>query len=338
MSRQRTSLALIGLLVLAVAFASVGCDKLNVKKLQANYYFNKANQLFRDAKFSKAIVEYENALSKNPSLMEAYRFLGESYKSLYLPGKKSADNEEKAAKALEALKKAFEMEPANKDIIYSLGDMYDKLRNFDEAEKMYLKIIDLEPGNMNNYYVIAEFYKRYAGDKKELKAKAEDMYLRRIETDPENVQGYAYMANYYDQLSVADNKGKFDQALTYHLMRKQIDPNSAEIYYTIGVNRFNKAFQLQNFLSQAEREALGAEAEQNLLKAIELDKNLAESYAYMKILYTNVHAKIYPEREGRYLELANQFGARWDEARKRQLEKMKLEKELKNTAGTPVAK
>jgi tetratricopeptide (TPR) repeat protein len=337
MSRQRTSIALIGLLVLAVAFASVGCEKLNVKKLQANYYFNKANQLFRDSKFSKAIVEYENALGKNPSLMEAYRFLGESYKSLYLPGKKSADNEEKAAKALVALKKAFEMEPTNKDIIYSLGDMYDKLRNFDDAEKMYLRIIDLEPANMNNYYVIAEFYKRYAGDRKELKAKAEDMYLRRIETDPENVQGYAYMANYFDQLSVGDNKDKFDRALTYHLKRKQIDPASAEIYYTVGVNRFNKAFQLQNFLSQAEREALGAEAEQNLLKAIELDKNLAESYAYMKILYTNVHAKIYPERESRYLELANQFGEKWDEARKRQVEKLKLEKELKNTAA-PVKK
>jgi len=336
MSRQRTPIALIAILMLAVAFASVGCDKLNVKKLQANYYFNKANQLFRDAKYSKAIVEYENALAKNPNLMEAYRFLGECYKSLYLPGKESAENKEKAAKALEALKKAYEMEPNNKDIIYSLGDMYDRLKNFDEAEKMYLRIIDLEPGNMNNYYVIAEFYKRYSGEKKELKSKAEDMYLRRIETDPENVQGYAYMANYYDQLNVGDNKNKFDQALTYHMKRQQLDPNSAEIYYTIGVNRFNKAYQLQNFLSQAEREQLGADAEKNLLKAIEMDKNLAESYAYMKILYTNVQAKVYPERESHFLELANQFGAKWDEARKRQLEKMKLEKELKNTAGPAI--
>jgi tetratricopeptide (TPR) repeat protein len=332
MSRQRTSIALIGILVLAVAFASVGCEKLNVKKLQANYYFNKANQLFRDAKYSKAIVEYENAVTKNPNLMEAYRFLGECYKSLYLPGKDTPENKEKATKALDSLKKALEMEPTSKEIIYSLGDMYDRLKNFDEAEKMYLKIIDLEPANMNNYYVIAEFYKRYAGDKKELKAKAEDMYLRRIETDPENVQGYAYMANYYDQLVTTEFKDKFDKALSFHLKRQQIEPNSAEIFYTIGVNRFNMAFQLQNFLSQAEREALAADAEKNLLKAIELDKNLAESYAYMKILYINVHSKLYPEREGRYQELANQFGAKWDEARKRQVEKMKLEKELKSTA------
>jgi len=340
MSRQRTSIALIGLLVFAVAFASVGCDKLNVKKLQANYYFNKANQLFRDAKFSKAIVEYENALAKNPNLMEAYRFLGESYKSLYLPGKKSADNEEKAVKALTALKKALEMEPTNKDIIYSLGDMYDKMRNFDEAEKMYLRIIDLEPGNMNNYYIVAEFYKRYAGDKSELREKAKDMYLRRIETDPENVQGYAYMADYYDKLPTADGKTlseNLDKALNYHKKRLNIAPDSAEIFYTMGVNRCEKARRLPAFLTQAEKEEVGADAEKYLLKAIELDKNLAESYAYMKILYINVHAKIYPERESRYLELANQFGEKWDEARKRQMEKMKLEKELKNTA-VPVKK
>lgn len=342
MSRQRTSIALIGILVLAVAFASVGCEKLNIKKLQANYYFNKANQLFRDAKYSKAIIEYENAVSKNPNLMEAYRFLGECYKNLYLPGKDTPENKEKAAKALDALKKALEMEPNSKDIIYSLGDMYDKLHNFDEAEKMYIKIIDLEPANMNNYYVIAEFYKRYAGDKSELREKAKDMYLRRIETDPENVQGYAYMADYYDKLSTADAKtlsGYMDTALAFHKRRLSLDPNSAEVYYTIGVNRCEKARRLPAFLSQSEREAVALESETNLKKAIELDRNLAESYAYMKILYINVFAKMYPEQENRFMELANQYGAKWDEARKRQVEKLKLEKELKNTAGTvPVKK
>ncbi len=62
--------------------------------------------------------------------------------------------------------------------------MYDKLREFPKAEKLYLRIIELEPANMSNYYVLAEFYKRYAGEKKEIAKKAESMYLRRIETDP----------------------------------------------------------------------------------------------------------------------------------------------------------
>jgi tetratricopeptide (TPR) repeat protein len=331
MSRKWTAPILLGALALILVFSSVGCAKLSVKKLQANYHFSKANQLFRDNKFSKAIAEYEATLKYNPDLKEAYQFLGESYKALYQPGKDSADNKDRSAKALEALRKAYDIDPNNKQIIYSLGDMYDKMRDLDNAEKMYTRILDLEPGNMNNYYIVAEFYKRYAGDKKEFKAKAEDMYLRRIETDPENVQGYAYMADYYDKLPAGDFKDKFDQAMDYVKMRQVLEPNSAEVYYTIGVNRFQKAFQLQNYLSQAEKEACAADAEKNLQKAIELDPNWAESYAYMKILYINVHSKLYPERESRYMELATQYGNKWDEARKRQLDRMKLEKELKKT-------
>jgi tetratricopeptide (TPR) repeat protein len=196
---------------------------------------------------------------------------------------------------------------------------------------MYLRIIDLEPGNMNNYYIIAEFYKRYASEKKELKVKAEQMYMRRIETDPENVQGYAYMADYFDKLPAADFKDKFDKALDFLMMRKQLEPASAETFYTIGVNRFSKVFQLQNFLSDPEKIAAAAEAERNLLEAIKIDPNFPDAYAYMKILYLNVHAKLFPEKEGRYQEEANRYGDKFTEARARQLERLKLEKELKKT-------
>jgi len=329
MRQKRTSLGLIVPLTLIAVFSLVACENLSLSKLRANYYFNSANTLFRDGKFSKAIEDYEKVIKFNPALTDAYRFLGESYKSLYIPGKDTADNKDRAAKALEALKKAYEVNPDDKDVIYSLGDMYDRLRDVENAEKMYLKIVELEPGNMNNYYVVAEFYKRYAGEHAELKEKAEQMYLRRIETDPENVQGYAYMANYYDNLSPTEFKNKFDHALEYVKRRQALEPNNAEVYYTIGVNRFQKAYQLQNFLSQAEKEAVGAEAEKNLLKAIEIDPNFPDSYAYMKILYINVHAKVYPERESRYTSEADRYGEKFNEARKRQLERIKLEKELK---------
>jgi tetratricopeptide (TPR) repeat protein len=333
MSDKRTPRFIISALALMFIVAFTGCEKLNIKNLSANYHFNKANQLFRDNKFSKAIAEYKSTIENNPELKDAYRLMGESYKSLYVPAKETAENKEKAAEALKALQKAYELDSNNRDVIYSLGDMYDKLRDFENAEKMYLRIIDLDPGNMNNYYVIAEFYKRYTGDKDKagLKDKVEDMYLRRIETDPENVQGYAYMANYFDQLPAAEFKDKFDNALAYHMKRMQIQPNSAEIYYTIGVNRFNKVFQLQNFLADNEKIVASNEAEKALQKAIEIDPNFPDSYAYMKILYINVSAKLYPEKEGRYQEEANRYGDKFQEARKRQLDRMKLEKELKKT-------
>lgn len=331
MSRNRTSPIFVWTLAIVVVLASVGCQKLSVSKLSANYYFSKANQLFKDAKYSKAIVEYEKVVKYNPEMKDAFRFLGESYKNLYIPGKDNPENKGRAENALAALKKAYELESTNKDVIYSLGDMYDRLNNFDEAEKMYLRIVDLEPGNMNNYYVVAEFYKRYAGDRKELKEKAQDMYLRRIETDPENVQGYAYMADYFDKLPPDANKDKFDNALAYVKKRQVLDPNSAVVFYTIGINRYGKGFTLQNYLSQAEKEALANEAEKSLLKAIDLDPAWPEPLVWMRVLYLNLHAKIFPEKESRYLEMASQYGIKYDEARKRQLERIKLEKELKKT-------
>jgi len=329
MSRIRTSRLFVGIFALAMVFSFIACQKLSLSNLRANYYFNKANALFSEGKYTKAIVEYEKVTLANPNLKEAYRYIGESYKAIYVPGKDTPENKDRAAKALAALRKAYEIDPDNKDIIYSLGDMYDKLRDVANAEQMFLRIIELEPGNMNNYYIAAEFYKRYSGENKELKQKAEQMYLRRIETDPDNVQGYAYMANYYDQLPTSDFKDKFDRALEYHMKRMAIEPNSAEVFYTIGVNRFNKAYQLQNYLDDNDRMKVGAEAEKYLLKAIELDPKFPDSYAYMRMAYVNIHSKLYPEKESRYMAEADRYGEKFQEARKSVLERMKLEKELK---------
>jgi len=328
MVRVRRNTLLVALLAIVVIFAATGCEKMKISRLRANYHFTNGNKNFTQNLYRNAIEDYKKALELNPNLVEAYRFLGESYKKLYRPGADTPDNAEKAAKALEALKKAYELEPNNKDVIYSLGDMYDKLGNFDEAEKLYLDIMNLEPGNMNNYYVIAEFYKRYTADRPEIKNKVESMYLRRIETDPESPQGYAYLANYYDNIMPIPD---FDKAMEYQNKRLTLQPNSAEILYTIGVNRFSKAFRLQNMLPINERKSLGAESEKYLQKAIAADPEFAQSYAYMKLLYWNVFEKIYPERAARYHAEGERFGDKWTELWKRQAERLKLEKELKKT-------
>lgn len=326
MNKKRAAAPVVGLLVLAFVLILTSCEKLSVNRLQANYHFSKANHFFEDAKYRRAIAEYENTLKYNPNMVEAYRFLGESYKSLFKPHDKSPDNMEVANKALAALTKAYGFQPDNKEIIYSLGDMYDKMRNFEEAEKYYLKILGLEPTNMNNFYVVAEFYKRYAGEKEELKAKVEAMYLRRIELDPEEPQGYAYMANYYDQITPIP---EFDKAMEFQKMRLELVPDNAEIYYSIGVNRFFKGYRLQNVLSLPEREKLGIESEKMLLKAIELNPADPWPYSYVNLVHRNIFAHVYPERASRHIAEADRWMERFNEVRQRAMEKARLEKELK---------
>ncbi len=243
---------------------------------------------------------------------------------------------EKADKALEALNKAYEINPMNKDIIYSIGDMYDKLRNFEKAEEMYLKIIDMEPTNMSNYYVVAEFYKRYAGGQEGEEGategktpfqKAEEMYLRRIETDPENPQGYAYIAQFYEGIQP---RPEFEKANNFHEIRIKMDPENPAAWLSKGVNRWSKAYRLPT-LPKAERLALALDSEKALLKANELDSAYPEPYSWLSVLYKSVLARLEPEKAERYNREADIYADRFQETRKRQLERKKLEQELRET-------
>jgi len=332
MSRKWMNTSLALLLILSVIFISTSCEKISYGKLRANYHFSRANHAFRDNHFRDAIEEYELALQHNPNLIDAYRFLGESYKSLYKPAVETERNKEIEAKALEALNKAYEVEPRNREIIYSLGDMYDKIRDFEKAESLYMKILELDPTNMGNYYVVAEFYKRYAGGDEEeadegVKTpfeKAEEMYLRRIETDPDNEQGYAYIAQFYEGITPIP---EFDLANEYHERRIALDPENAEAWLAKGVNRWSKAYRIPT-LPRNERIQLARDAESALLKASELDPSYPEPYSWLSVLYKSVLVKLVPERAQRYNEDADRYLEKFQDARKRQAERKKLEEEL----------
>ena len=335
MFRRKTNGLWIAALACIIVFSFVGCEKLKVSKLQSNFHFNKANQLFTDNQYRKAITEYEAALKYDPSLVQAYRFLGESYKQLFKPAVETPLNKDIEKKALAALLKAHEIDPTNKEIVFSLGDMYDKQRNFDEAEKLYLKIVEFEPGNMNNYYVVAEFYKRYAGDKPGVARKAESMYLRRLEADPENPQGYAYIADYYEKLPAsADNidqaMNNFDKANEFQEKRIQLIPNNPEAWLAKGINRWSKAFRFQN-LPKEQRMAVAQDALKAIEKARDLDPNYPEPYSWLSVIYKSVLAKLDPDKEARYSAEAERNLDKFQDLRKRFAERKKLEEELKKT-------
>jgi len=336
MFRKVINTSLLVLLVLAVVFSTVSCEKLKISNLKANHHFTNANHHFTDGKFRQAIEEYEKALSLNPNLTEAYRFLGESYKNLYKPAVEDEKNKEIERNALEALNKAYEIDPTNKGVIHSLGDMYDKMRNFEEAEKLYLRILEMEPTNMGNYYVVAEFYKRYAGGVEEGEGedngvktpfqKAEEMYLRRIETDPSNSQGYAYIAQFYENIQP---EPEFDKAVFYHKKRIDLDPEDPEAWTAVGVNRWSKAYRIQAKLTRQQRIDLANESEAALKKASELDNRYPQPYSWLSVLYKSVYAKIYPERAKRYEDEADIYLQRFQELSKREAQKKALEKELR---------
>ena len=325
MSRRKITF-ILPILIVVFIFATSSCQKLNINQLRANHHFSKANNHFTESQYRLAIEEYERALEYNPELTLAYRFLGESYKNQYKAGDESPENMERAENAIANLNLALEKEPTNIQIVHSLGDMYDRMQRFEDAEGMFLRVLELDPTNMENYYVVAGFYNRYAGEDENIRKKAEEMYLRRIELDPQNHQGYAYAAQFYDNVRPIPD---FDKAYEMHNMVLELKPDDALILFTIGVNRFNKAYRLQNLLSRQERIALADESEAELMKSAELDPNYPDTFAYINLLYRNVHAVLYPERNERFIREADRYMERYSQVRKRQLERLKLEEELK---------
>ena len=159
---------------------------------------------------------------------------------------------------------------------------------------------------------------------------AAQAYLRRIETDPDNPQGYAYMATYLQESAGGPEEllKSYEKAAEFWQRRITLQPDSAEAWLALGVNQWSRSFRFQ-FLSANDRLKMANEALKSISKAIELDANYPEPYAWMGPLYKAVLAKLEPEKEARYNAEGDRYLEKFQELRKRAAERKKLEEELK---------
>ena len=123
--------------------------------------------------------------------------------------------------------------------------------------------------------------------------------------------------------------GSFDKAYEFHVYRTRLEPDNNIPWYAMGVNRFWKAHRLQTQLSKEERIKHAEDAITALKKSIEIDPSYSSNYYYMNIVYRNIYAAVYPERRSRYIEEADMWQQRAQDARKKELERKRLEQELK---------
>ena len=149
------------------------------------------------------------------------------------------------------------------------------------------------------------------------------MYKRVIEMDPNNPDTYARIATFYQEAPLYD----FDKAKEYWEKIIELNPNNAVAYSQLGVNRWAKSYRIAD-LPTPEKIKAAYEGIEALKKAIELDPNLPEPYAWLKVLYTNL-AKLEPKKASQYTKLADEYGEKFQRLRKRQEERKKLEEELK---------
>jgi len=216
-----SELVLVLVVVLSFMLLFTGCEKLSVSHLSANYHIKKANKAYADEQYKVAAQEYEAALAENQALKWTYLYIGTAYCQAYKPGKakddpRNKENNQAADKAVEYLLKAKDAEPNNEKVIMALGDLYDKLGNFDEAKKYYMILLDRDSKNPRSYYTMANFLRKNGKNDE-----AEQMYLKRIELDPQNPEGYHYYSGLLQDLR------RWGEAIDAHKKRlyAMIDPS-----------------------------------------------------------------------------------------------------------------
>ena len=326
--KKLCSLLLIVFLSTLIVTSFTACDKLKITNLKANKHFKAANKFYEEEKFKKAIAEYEAALQLNPNLKAAFYYLGSSYIMVYKPGDDSEKNKEFGVKATEYLQKALEMDPENKNIIQALGDINDKMRNFELAEKYYLQVQKFTPNDPVSYYNLAGFYNNNGKYDKAI-----EMYEQRIALNPSDPEGYLYLAGFYQ------DKRKWDDAIKNHEVRiakisetameeKEKTELLADAYYRLGVVCWNKSYQTPpDVMGSVERIQVVDKGFEALKKSTDLSPNFPDPWAYMGLLYRQkVVAE--PLKKAEYEKQAEAMVQKFQDLRKRKLASEQFLKDL----------
>src|SRR5436190_14924369 len=219
----------LGILGLA---ATIGCSQVGM--VQARRDFKAANAAYQQQDYKKAAELYEQTLKEDSSLSEAYFFLGNSYDNQFKPSRRGeAANDALLEKAVQNYQTAAEKLAAGttedqkklgKLSLEYLQAAYgaDKMNDPAKAEPIVQKMIQLEPNEPSNYFVLAKIYED-AGAYPE----AEQTLLNAKAAKPTDPSVYMTIAGYYNR------QGQFDKTIDALEQRAKVEPNNPEAFQTI---------------------------------------------------------------------------------------------------------
>ncbi len=104
---------------------------------RADYRLSLAKIYFRAGKYADSSSQYQMLIDKNPKVAELYVRMGEA-----------KENGNDPNGAIEAFKKAKEIDPSNYLPVLELALMYNRVGRDEEARKTYEEVIKLQPDNV----------------------------------------------------------------------------------------------------------------------------------------------------------------------------------------------
>jgi tetratricopeptide (TPR) repeat protein len=147
MKNSQRVLALIAV-CLTLTFASA-CNKL-----RARDQLNKGVASYKNARYEQAIDHFQQAVSFDPSLINARLYLATAYAQQYIPGVDAEDNTRMANQAIDQYKAVLDRDPKNINSIKGIAYLYLQMKRFEDAKTYYRKALDIDPNDPESYYSI----------------------------------------------------------------------------------------------------------------------------------------------------------------------------------------
>jgi Flp pilus assembly protein TadD len=269
----------------AVALATVGCGKMGELKARKDY--KEANQAYAQQDYKTGAEKYELAVQAdpdNPALAPAYFYLGNSYDNLYKPSRKGDPaNDAMLTKAIQNYQQAAERLSKSSDkkdkALGALSMKYlvaaygaDKLNDPAKAEPVVQRMIQLDPGETEYYFMLAKIYDDAGAYENE-----EDVLLKAKEIKPNEPAVYMTLAGYYKR------QGQTEKMIKATEDRAAREPNNPEAHYTVATFYWDEVFRDTSLKENQKREYL-QKGLTEIDKAIQIQPDYVEALVIKGLL------------------------------------------------------
>jgi len=307
-------------LVLVASFALGGCGGVQQKwnMLKSRRAFKQANQAYANKEYEKAIDLYNQTLEvdKNPDprvLVTSVFYRGSSHHLLYRPARfDDPENEAQLDAGIADYEEALELSrqyedeyemlaPYQQYAMEQLAAIYrDNLDDFENAERYFKELIELDPETPERYYALADVYERFHDpEEMPLLEEAIEAYKKPVEMKPDDPLGYRQVAN------LLNKYGRFDETMEWLGKARDVQANNPEGYYLIAVHYWDKVYRDPD-LTNADKQTYIEQGLEQLDEALGIDDEYVDALIYKNLLLRE-KAKVNPRQKEELTAEANEL-------------------------------
>ena len=252
------------IVMVALAFTGFGCQRL-----KARITMKTANELYRAERYEEAIKKYEEVVKMDPWWADAYRNAGLCYLALYQPGSLHQKDIDYSTKAIIMLRRYLQFVPDDEKAEDLLMDTYMKTARYEEAVSFYQNKLKKDPHNSKYLQTIGIIYAK-ANNFEE----ARKWFKVRADSDVKNPEAWYSLgvlcwerAFKNQELTVDEKRALIDEGMQSLKKAVEIRPDYFEAYSYINLLYRQKAL-TETEPEQAQKDLMEADA--NMKRAIQL--------------------------------------------------------------------